>query len=160
MASISDVANYILTVRGSMTAMKLQKLCYYCQAWSLVWDERPLFEEHIEAWANGPVSPALFDMHRGLFKVDAKIIKGDPENLDKDAIETIEAVLSYYGDKASQWLSELTHSEAPWRDARIGLMPGERGDHIITYAAMQEYYESLLPGEQNGKGEASQAAEF
>ena len=34
------------------TSWKLQKLVYYCQAWSLVWDEEPLFEARIEAWAN------------------------------------------------------------------------------------------------------------
>src|SRR6267142_182405 len=32
-----DVAAFILKQRGEMTAMKLQKLVYYCQAWSLVW---------------------------------------------------------------------------------------------------------------------------
>ena len=51
---VFDVAAYILEQKGSMTTMKLQKLVYYSQAWSLVWDEKPLFEEAIEAWANGP----------------------------------------------------------------------------------------------------------
>ena len=37
MASAHDVAAYILKKLGPMTAMKLQKLVYYCQAWSLVW---------------------------------------------------------------------------------------------------------------------------
>ena len=31
-----DVAQYILEKLGAMPAMKLQKLCYYSQAWSLV----------------------------------------------------------------------------------------------------------------------------
>lgn len=151
MGSILDVANYILKKQGPMTAMKLQKLCYYCQAWSLVWDEKPLFHEEIKAWANGPVSPKLFDAHRGLFIVSEEQIIGNPDNLDKSSVETIDAVLSYYGNKTSQWLSELTHSENPWKDARCGLAPGERGDNIISHAAMQEYYESLLPGAQNVK---------
>ena len=51
---IQDVAEYILKLHGPMTVMKLQKLCYYAQAWSLVWDDRPLFKERLEAWANGP----------------------------------------------------------------------------------------------------------
>ena len=57
MATAHDVAAYILQKKGEMTAMKLQKLVYYSQAWSVVWDERPLFHEKIEAWANGPVVP-------------------------------------------------------------------------------------------------------
>ena len=38
---VFDVAAYILQKTGSMTTMKLQKLVYYSQAWSLVWDEKP-----------------------------------------------------------------------------------------------------------------------
>lgn len=57
MATALDIAKYILDRRGPMTAMKLQKLVYYARAWSLVWDEKPLFRSRIEAWANGPVSP-------------------------------------------------------------------------------------------------------
>ncbi|MBC8146611.1 MAG: hypothetical protein H8E98_01335 [Bacteroidetes bacterium] len=37
--SVYDVADYILKQVGYITTMKLQKLVYYCQAWSLVWDE-------------------------------------------------------------------------------------------------------------------------
>jgi len=43
MASVHDVAAYILDKRGPMSHMKLQKLVYYCQAWSLVWDEELFF---------------------------------------------------------------------------------------------------------------------
>ena len=43
MATVHDVAAFILERLGSMTAMKLQKLCYYSHAWHLVWEERPLF---------------------------------------------------------------------------------------------------------------------
>jgi len=51
MATAHDVAAYILDKCGSMSAMKLQKLVYYSQAWHLVWDDAPLFEERVEAWA-------------------------------------------------------------------------------------------------------------
>lgn len=37
MATVFDTAKYILEKRGAMSTMKLQKLCYYAQAWSLVW---------------------------------------------------------------------------------------------------------------------------
>ena len=41
MTTVHDVAAYILQKLGKMTTMKLQKLVYYSQAWSLVWDEKP-----------------------------------------------------------------------------------------------------------------------
>ncbi|HSS48337.1 MAG TPA: type II toxin-antitoxin system antitoxin SocA domain-containing protein, partial [Thermoanaerobaculia bacterium] len=65
MTTVHNVAAYILQKQGEMTAMKLQKLVYYSQAWSLVWDEEPLFAERVEAWANGPVVPDLYREHKG-----------------------------------------------------------------------------------------------
>lgn len=143
MATVLDVARYILEQRGPMTAMKLQKLCYYSQAWSLVWDDKPLFDDVIEAWANGPVSPRLYDQHRSMFSVGKDSIKGDASALSRIQRETVDAVLTHYGDKSPQWLSDLTHSEDPWTDARDGLKPGERGDNEISHAAMVEYYGAL-----------------
>jgi uncharacterized phage-associated protein len=142
MAKVQDVAAYILTKLGKITAMKLQKLVYYCQAWSLVWDEKPLFTDKIEAWANGPVIPALYEMHKGEFEL-AEFPIGNPQQLTTTEKETIDAVLEFYGDKSSQWLSDLTHQENPWLNARKGLVPGERGNQEITLAAMAEYNESL-----------------
>ena len=43
MASVFDVAAYILQQQGAMTTWKLQKLVYYSQGWSLVWDDDALF---------------------------------------------------------------------------------------------------------------------
>src|SRR6266852_3993826 len=100
--------------------MKLQKLVYYSQAWSLVWDEAPLFPERIEAWANGPVVRELYEAHRGLFRIQS-MGPGNPEKLTKEQRDTIDAVLNFYGDKPSQWLSDLTHQEAPWLNARKGI---------------------------------------
>lgn len=143
MTSPHDVAAYILEKKGEMTAMKLQKLVYYSQAWSLVWDEEPLFPERIEAWANGPVVPALYSEHRGQFKVSSWP-RGNPDQLTLEQRQTIDAVLNYYGDKSSQWLSDLTHREEPWLEARKGLGPGERGSQAISHASMAEYYGSLF----------------
>jgi len=141
--NVFDVAKYILEKEGEMTAMKLQKLCYYAQAWSLVWDERPLFDERIEAWANGPVCVDLYNTHRGKFLLGAKAVTGNASNLDDDAIETIDAILNTYGDKSASWLSALTHKEAPWVNARNNLPEGMRGSNVITHASMAEYYDSL-----------------
>lgn len=144
MANVFDVAQYILEKAGSMTAWKLQKLVYYSQAWSLVWDERPLFNERIEAWANGPVCPDLYSEHRGQFTVN-RIARGNPNAIDRIGRETIDAVLSYYGDKHPQWLSDLSHAEAPWKDARGDLPPGASCQREITHEAMAAYYEAVPP---------------
>ena len=144
MASVLDVAAYILEKQGEMTTMKLQKLVYYSQAWSLVWDEKPLFSADIEAWANGPVCRKLYAAHRGEFRISS-IEGGTSRALDEAETETVDAVLCFYGDKGSHWLSQLTHMEAPWKDARGDVKPGQRCSEVISHDSMAEYYDSL-PG--------------
>lgn len=142
MVSAHDVAAYILERHGSMSAMKLQKLVYYAQAWSLVWDDRPLFPERIEAWANGPVVRDLYERHRGLFEV-RDWPDGDAGKLSPAGRATIDAVLGFYGDKPAQRLSELTHSERPWQEARRGAPEGARSTAVISPDSMRAYYASL-----------------
>ncbi len=146
MATAHDVAAYIINKNGPLSAMKLEKLVYYSQAWSLVWDDRPLFDDQIQAWANGPVVPALYDKHRKQFSI-SEWPDGNPAALDATAIETIDVVLDGYGVHNAQALSDLTHREAPWRDARSGLADDERGDREITLVSMMEYYSSLPSSE-------------
>jgi uncharacterized phage-associated protein len=143
MSNARDVAEYILMRTGEIPAMKLQKLVYYSQAWSLVWDNKPLFMDEIQAWANGPVVPNLYDCHRGEYSVHSGMFNGQPDAIDKDGGETIDAILDLYGDKAPHWLSELTHMEDPWKNARVGYPDGSRSQVTITQGAMAEYYSSL-----------------
>lgn len=146
MASIIDVAKYILKREGSLSTMKLQKLCYYSQAWSLVWDDAELFDEDFEAWANGPVCKELFDIHKGMFRISYNsdcLSSGDEKKLNKVQRETIDTVLDYYADKNAQWLSTLTHMEEPWKNARAGIPNGCPCSNTITKESMAMYYGSL-----------------
>lgn len=144
MASVIDAAKYILDQTGEITAMKLQKLAYYSQAWALVWDEEEIFEDDFEAWANGPVNKRLYNVHRGMFKVTPALFKdGNPGKLPDYHRETIDKVLEFYGDKTAQWLSNLTHKEAPWKEAREGYEPMASCTEVISKASMAEYYSSL-----------------
>lgn len=144
MTTIFDVARYIINKLGTMTTMKLQKLCYYCQAWALAWDGKPLFDEDFQAWANGPVCPDLFAKHKGQFVVDDKFLIDYKDHVfSSSEIETMNSVLDYYGDKDPQWLSELTHKEQPWIIARNGTPLGYPSDAVITKDSMQEYYGGL-----------------
>lgn len=144
MHSVFDVAAYFLERIGTMTTMRLQKLCYYAQAWSLVWEEDPIFKEEIQAWVNGPVCPALYEAHKGRFKVSmTDLPQGDTHSFSQDQIETLDVVIRDYGDKPAKWLIDITHEEAPWRDARRGYAPSDRCNVEITHAAMAEFYSGL-----------------
>jgi uncharacterized phage-associated protein len=142
MSTVHDTAAYILGKHGPMTAMKLQKLIYYAHAWSLVWDERPLFSETIQAWANGPIVYELFDTYRGQFQIN-EAREGNPSALTTDEQKTVDAVLRAYGGLSARKLSFLTHGEDPWRDARGDLPDTARSDKIITNGAIAQYYSTL-----------------
>ncbi len=133
-----DVAAYVLSMLGPVSAMKLQKVVYYCQAWALAWTGKPLFPDRIEAWANGPVVRSLYAAHRGEFEV--LDVGGDPGRLGADARAIVDAVVNAYGHHSPQALSEMTHNEPPWIEARQGAVPGSRSESEITQRSMRAYY--------------------
>jgi uncharacterized phage-associated protein len=144
MATVFDVADYILSKKGRMSTWKLQKLCYYSQAWAYAWTEKPLFPEEFQAWANGPVCPPLFNAHRGKYEVsEADMPCGNKDALTMDERESVDTVLEHYGDWQPYELREQTHSEKPWIRARDGAQEGERGSNPISIESMGRYYGSL-----------------
>ena len=137
MPSANDVAQYILEKRGPMTTMKLQKLVYYSQVWSTVWNDDCLFPEQIEAWKNGPVIRSLWQATRGQFRVN-QIPNGDSTHVWENDRNTIDRVLDFYGNQDAQWLSDLTHMELPWIEAY------QQGQNTpISLETISEYYSTL-----------------
>jgi uncharacterized phage-associated protein len=142
MTTANDVAAYILSKQQNCDTMKLQKLLYYSQGWSLAWDGVPLFDDPIQAWANGPVTYSVFDNHRGRFLVSAWP-QGNPDALNGDQRETVNAVLGFYGKFNGQQLSDMTHEERPWTEARGDLPVGARSNNQIDLDVMQDFFSAL-----------------
>jgi uncharacterized phage-associated protein len=142
MAEVRDVAQHILDKVGPTSTWKLQKLVYYAQAWHSVWEDAPLFSSRIEAWANGPVCRELYDLHKGEFSIKS-IPGGDGSRLTKKERSSVDAVAKFYNKYNGQQLSDLTHGERPWIEARSGLSPNERGDREIAVERLAEYYSTL-----------------
>lgn len=109
----------------------------------MVWDEDPLFNDRLEAWANGPVVPDLYEAHKGQFFCPEVIQGADVSRLTNTQKEDIDIVLKAYTDKSPQYLVALSHSEQPWKDARVGYDAGERCNNEIKDDAIAEYYSSL-----------------
>ncbi len=136
--NVFDVAKYILENTEPMTTLKLQKLCYYAQAWSLVRDEEPLFHETIEAWSDGPVCLALYEYHNHIDDMP-----GDSKKLDDKQRKTIDAVIKRYGHLVD--LTQIVRCEKPWAEARKQwLNTGEGADKVITHDSLNEYFTPLL----------------
>lgn len=126
MTTIFNVAAYILNITGTITTMKLQKLAYYSQAYSLVTTGYPLFNEGFQAWRNGPVCPELFALHRGKFLIrKGELVLPSAEKLNEDSLTDgqkliVEKVCEKFVGYSGSDLSAMTHHEDPWKDAYDG----------------------------------------
>ena len=131
MADIFDVVDYIEDSIGFASDMKLQKLCYYAQAWSLAWNDKPLFEEDFYAWKSGPVCHDLF--HNSTRT-------GNSDELSEEQKCDVDLVLKHYGKEDELWLGQLSCSEIPWIQARE---QDENGAALITKESMKAYYKAI-----------------
>ena len=144
MANVFDVAKYILEEKGEMSTWKLQKLCFYSQAWCLAWEGHEMFREEFEAWRNGPVCRELFNLHKGMFMIDAKDLEvGNSNNLTDDEKKMIDVVIRDYGDMKPYELREQTHIEDPWIISRNGLPDNANCSTVIPKPLIGSYYGSL-----------------
>lgn len=143
-ARVFDVAERVLEITGYVSTMKLQKLVYYCNALSLVLDDEPLFPETFQAWVNGPVCPSLFSAHRGRFVVGPGTFaeRADTSRIGKRAQWIIGHTLEVLGGFDGNALSELTHHEAPWLDARGDCGDSDRCSSVITDESIKVFYSS------------------
>lgn len=120
---VTDVAKYFIhlshKVNAPISQLKLQKLLYYAQGWSFVWDDKALFDEHIEAWRYGPVIPKIYHEYKEYGNGPIPETEGlsfFPFAGDYE-LKTIEAVWDGYKKYSPIQLVNKTHREDPWRDA-------------------------------------------
>ena len=117
-ADITDVADWFL-LKGNMSNKKIQKLCYYAQAWSLtLLDQDIASHSEFEAWVHGPVNRTLYQVYDGYGWHELKITNRDQ-------------------------LEALTHTELPWLEQRTGLGKFESSHNVISSTTMKEYYNSI-----------------
>ena len=143
--SVFEIANWFLT-KETMTHKKLQKLCYYAQAWCYTLKGYRLMDTVFEAWVHGPVSPALYDKFKCFSFSSIKLAGDYTPRIASDDIELRESVWETYGDHTGNALEALTHSEPPWIEARAGYAPNERCNVPISLESMKRYYASIYLG--------------
>ncbi|MCX5209780.1 DUF4065 domain-containing protein [Kitasatospora sp. NBC_00240] len=146
MASVHDVAAYILAKDGPMSAMKLQKLCYFSYGYHLAWEDEQLFPEPFEAWANGPVAPVLYSSHRGRYTLQAGEIAGDPTGLSDGQRESVDVVVDRLAQYNAHDLSEMSHdADGPWHRARqrTGARDLERSSEQLRDEDIADYFGAL-----------------
>ncbi|QHZ52703.1 Panacea domain-containing protein [Paenibacillus larvae] len=150
MAKISDVAKYFIKCANSrnesLSHLKLQKLCYYAQAWHLAFFGEPMFDDEFEAWVHGPVNYKLYLDYK---KFGWSPIKENTEGFEDSIFEdnqlhVLKQVWKKYGRLDAKVLESLTHNEDPWKKAREGLNDNIYSNKVIDESIMESYYSSLL----------------
>lgn len=136
---IIDVARYLIYLSYgencySLTPLKLQKILYYVQGWSYVWDGKPMFNEEFEAWQYGPVNREVYNQFKQYKRKEIPVSEGRrPLRSTSDELDTIQSVWVEYGPESAAELVSMTHAEKPWIDAY------EAGTSISNQA-IKEYF--------------------
>ena len=97
--------------------LKLNKILYYAQAWSLVKLNKPLFEDEIQAWEYGPVIPDVYHTYKCCGKDPIREAEDsfDESNLSNEDLELLINVYRTYGQYTGWKLKEMTHRKhGPW----------------------------------------------
>ena len=93
----------------SPSPMKLQKLCYYAQGYSLA-EGRELFPEDFQAWQHGPV---VFELYASYKRYQWRQISEEIGESDQSHYEFLRDIVAAYGRYDGAALSTMTHRESP-----------------------------------------------
>lgn len=164
MIAVEDVAKYLLSlfkedaekrvVGGDEVAdisnLKLQKLLYYCQAYSYALTGKPMFAEDMEAWDYGPVVPSIYQEYKKYGKRNIPL--SDIEDFELQDSDTASAIIRLVKEQKGQYsaiaLKDMTHKETPWRKA-FAIHRNQPIDANI----MREYFADKLCGEMTEEKE-------
>lgn len=147
MLKVLDVARYFLSL-GSMKHKKLQKLCYYAQAWWLALFGKKLMDTVFEAWMHGPVSPELYVFYKDWGGRTIPQMPYSTKKIDKRTEAFLNLIYDMYKDYSADDLEQLTHQEEPWKEARVGYDQKDICWKRISEETMERFYGGLLNNER------------
>lgn len=141
--SANRVANLILEKfpPGTVDPMKLLKLTYLAQGWTLGLLGRPLISDDVEAWKYGPVFRQTYKQVAGKPIVAGPLPAYDhAAQLANGETHMINEVYRVYGKMKGVDLSAMTHKPgSPWE-----ITYRTRGQNsVIPHDLMQSYYAEL-----------------
>lgn len=153
-ANVHDVVDYIVLKadegRANLNLLKLQKLLYYVQAWSLALRKERAFDARFQAWVHGPVCRSVFDRFKETHSlydlVNGSVIRDGfkAETLPETLRDHVDEVLETYAGYTGSQLEAMTHREEPWVRARGGKPAAQRCETELDENLMQNFYAKLL----------------
>ena len=120
-----------------MTHMKLQKLLYYAQAYIIGMTGKPLFENEIQAWKHGPVTPDVYHLYSKYGK--SVIDNVEDVKIPDEYLPYIVMLIKEKGHYSASELREMTHQEDTWENAHSHF-EGE----VISHKAINDFFQPLF----------------
>lgn len=145
MSNVFDVGQLVTELIPNVEKMKLYKMCFFSQGWHLAWTGRPLFEEKLLAWTEGPV-PARLRREASAVARGWEIPyvpRGNSDDLSSYERAVVVSIVSFYGGLTSAALSQMSRGLA-WREARHGLKDGERIENPMSVTTIREEFTNIL----------------
>lgn len=145
MSNVFDVGQLVTELIPNVEKMKLYKMCFFSQGGHLAWTGRPLFEEKLLAWAEGPV-PARRRREANAVARGWEIPnvpRGNSDKLTSYERAVVLSVVSFYGGLTSTALSHMSQGLA-WREARRGLKDGECSENTLSVSTIRAEFTNLL----------------
>ncbi len=124
MAKLNDVADFYIALAqemaeaglgDGMTNLRLQKMLYFSQGWSLARNGKPLFSEPIEAWQYGPVIPPCYRWYKGFGSSPLTAAMPPREAFSDEEYELLLDVWNELSKHSTAQLVTMTHAKGtPW----------------------------------------------
>jgi uncharacterized phage-associated protein len=131
--------------------MKLQKLCYLAHGWHLALENKPLFDDSIEAWTYGPVIPSIYHEFKNFGKEPITRLGSTayvdfggtpPIKSDCKTVQILNRVWDVYKKFTAIQLSALTHQpDSPWSQTYL---KNKNIGSLIENGLIKEYFTKAL----------------
>lgn len=137
---ILDIAYWFLC-KAPMTHSKLQKLCYYTQAWHHTLYDTALFNGEFRAWHSGPIAMSLYSPLEffGRNTLNKHTIM-NTKPIDDETQTFLERIWNNYGKFSDNELEQLIKSEMPYIEARDNFQASLPEMPIINILTIKSYY--------------------
>lgn len=144
-SKIDQIANYIVTHMGEVTPLALEKLLSFSNGVNYAVNGEQLIFEDNQAWAHGPVYPQMYNKYKkfGYKPIDDGIYSTHGCVLSKltdSEISVIDLVINTFGLFSPKTLENISHSQEPWREKRIGYKDDEAGQEVIDQDSIKAFY--------------------
>lgn len=144
-SKIDQIANYIITHMGEVTPLALEKLLSFSNGVNYAVNGEQLIFEDNQAWAHGPVYPDMYNKYKkfGYKPIDDGIYSTHGCVLSKltdKEISAIDLVINTFGLFSPKTLENISHSQQPWEEKRIGYKDDEAGQEVIDQNSIKSFY--------------------